>query len=81
MQLVYYLVHKYYPTYAKDEDIIQSGMLGLVKAANNYDDSKSKFSTYAGVVICREIAQELKNREKEKQTISLERLQEDYGEF
>lgn len=81
MQLVYYLVHKYYPRYAKDEDVIQCGMLGLVKAANNYDSSKSKFSTYAGVIICREIAQELKRRENDKQTVSLERLYEDYGEF
>ena len=71
---VYHILHKYYPTYVKDEDIIQCGMLGLVKASQHYDESKGKFSTYAGVIIRREIYKEIKRREKDKNTISYEAL-------
>ena len=76
---VYHMVHKYYPTYANDEDVVQAGMLGLVKAAKNYDATKGKFSTYAGVIIKREIGKELKGREEDKNTLSLEGLIESNG--
>lgn len=79
MPFVYYIIHKHYPTYSKDDDVIQAGMLGLVKAANNYDPEKGKFSTYAGVIIRREIGKELKSREDSKNTISLEGWLESYG--
>lgn len=72
---VYYIIHKYYPTFSKDEDIIQSGMVGLVKAANKFDASKGKFSTYAGVIIKNEIAKELKLRVNDSITIPLSQLQ------
>lgn len=73
---VYYIIHKYYPTFAKDEDIIQSGMVGLVKAANKFDSTKGKFSTYAGVIIKNEIAKELKLRVNDSQTVSLDQLKD-----
>lgn len=55
MNLVYYCVHKYYQSWCKDEDIIQTGMEGLCKAAATWDESKSKFSTYAVRCIRNEI--------------------------
>ena len=55
MKLVYYIVNKYYPSFIKDEDVIQEGMVGLCKAASSWDDSKSKFSTFASVCILNEI--------------------------
>lgn len=76
MPLVHYIIKKYYATYTKDEDIIQSGMLGLVKAAKHYDKTKGKFSTYAAVVIRSEIANELKYRKNDKLNVSLESLRE-----
>ena len=48
MNLVYFVIHKYYPSFSKDEDLIQEGFWGLCKAADMYDESKGfKFSTYA----------------------------------
>ena len=72
MNLVYYIISKYYPTYLYDEDIVQSGMLGLCKAAERFDDTKGKFSTFAGRCIRNEINQEFIRRKPEQKTISLE---------
>lgn len=74
--LVYHIVHTYYPTFAKNEDVIQSGMLGLTKAANKYDESKGKFSTYACVAIRNEINNELKIHMNDSRNVSLEKLME-----
>lgn len=76
IKLVYFLIHKYYPKYIKDEDVIQSGKLGLVQAAKHYDKEKGKFSTYASVIICREIGKELKKRVGDKLNVSYEFLVE-----
>ena len=72
MNLVYSIVSKEYPTYLHDEDIIQSGMLGLCKAADKWDERKSKFSTYAWKCIRNEINQEFINRKPHAGNISLE---------
>jgi RNA polymerase sporulation-specific sigma factor len=78
MNLVYSIVSKEYPTYIHDEDIIQSGMLGLCKAAENWDERKSKFSTYAWRCIRNEINNEFISRKPHSQNISLEtRIGED----
>lgn len=55
MNLVYYLINRYYPNYNKDEDVIQEGMVGLVKAADRWDESKGKFSTFASKCILNQI--------------------------
>jgi len=72
MNLVYYLIHKYYPTYANDEDIVQAGMLGLCKAADSFDESKSMFSTYASRCILNAIKHEFRNRKKHQGVLSLD---------
>lgn len=72
IELVYYIVHKHYPTFVDDEDIIQCGMLGLCKAANTWDENKSTFSTYAGKCIRNEINYEFRNRKKHQGVLSLD---------
>lgn len=72
---VYYIINKYYPTYRYNEDVIQAGMLGLVRAARHYQEEKGKFSTYAGVVIRNEIARQIKWELKEN-TVSLDAILE-----
>lgn len=55
-RLVHYILHKYYPSVEYDEDVIQSGMIGLWIALKNFDESKGfQFSTYATRIICNEI--------------------------
>ncbi len=72
MNLVYGLIHKEYSTYKSDEDIVQCGMVGLCKAAEQWDESKSSFSTYATHCIRNEIRQELRSRSKHKGVLSLD---------
>lgn len=72
MNLVYSIIHRYYPNSVNDEDIIQSGMMGLCYAVNTYDESKSKFSTYAFRCICNAINKEFYSRKKYKNQLSLD---------
>ena len=72
MNLVYSVIHKEYPTYLSDEDIVQCGMLGLVKAADKWDESKAKFSTFAYTCISNEIKREFRRRMKYQGTLSLD---------
>lgn len=72
MNLVYFLIHKYYPTFAADEDIIQVGMMGLCQAANTWDESLSTFSTYASKCILNAICKEFRARKKHHGTLSLD---------
>ena len=72
MNLVYFIIHKYYPNLIRDEDMVQCGMLGLCKAAETWDESKSKFSTYASCCIGYEITKELKRRKRQINAVSLD---------
>lgn len=72
MNLVYHLISKEYPTYLHDEDIVQCGMLGLCKAAERWDEAKSKFSTFAAFCIRSEIQTEFRNRAKHQGVLSLD---------
>jgi RNA polymerase sporulation-specific sigma factor len=72
MGLVYSLIHREYPQYINDEDIVQSGMLGLCKAAERWDESKSKFSNYAWHCIRNAIVDEFKQRATHQGVLSLD---------
>lgn len=72
MNLVYYVLHKSFPTFAKDEDMVQEGMIGLIKAANTYQDGKGKFSTYAYRCIFNTMASYLQQQKCDVDIISLD---------
>lgn len=72
MKLVYFTVNKYYPRHIADEDVIQVGMIGLINAAQMYDESKGAFSTYACKCIRNEINKEFMARKKQIPTLSLD---------
>ena len=72
MKLVYSIIHKRYPSFRYDEDLIQCGMVGLCKAAETWDKNKSKFSTYASSCIMNEIAREFRKRMKHDGVLSLD---------
>lgn len=69
INLVHYIINRYYPTYMKDEDIFQCGCLGLCKAAETWDENKSTFSTYASKCIINSINQEFRYRKKHKPVV------------
>ena len=72
LNLVYFVIHKHYPTFCQDEDIIQTGMVGLCDAANTWNEEKSSFSTYAVICIRNAINLEFRNRKKHNGVLSLD---------
>jgi RNA polymerase sporulation-specific sigma factor len=71
INLVYYVLHKYYRYSETDEDLIQAGMVGLCEAAEKYDQSLGKFSVYAVKGIRNYMSFELKKRKKYANQVSL----------
>lgn len=53
--LVFYTIARYFPNYKTDEDVIQTGMIGLWYACQRYDPAKGVFSSYCIRQIKREI--------------------------
>lgn len=72
MNLVYALISREYPTYLQDEDIIQTGMLGLCMAADKWEESKGKFSSFAYSCIRNAILNEFRRRNKHVGVLSLD---------
>lgn len=66
-KLVHFAIKKYFPSFYGDEDIFQVGWIGLWKACVGYNDSKSKFSTFAVRCIINEISAEVHSRSKQWQ--------------
>ena len=72
MGLVHYVIHKYFPLYMDNQDNIQNGYVGLIKAVDSFDESTGNtFSTYAARCIFNEIAINLRRQNKFAKDISL----------
>jgi RNA polymerase sigma factor (sigma-70 family) len=72
LPLVYYIISREYPTFIGDEDLAQSASLGLCQAAENWEETKGLFSTYAGRCIRNEINKEFIRRKPHSKNISLQ---------
>lgn len=72
MKLVHFVIAKNYPKYIYDTDIVSVGYLGLCRAVTTWDESKSKFSTYAVKCIRNEIRGEFKSRSRNYVPLSLD---------
>lgn len=72
MNLVHYIIHKYFPQYITNQDVIQNGYVGLIKAVDSFDESAGNaFSTYAARYIFNEVAMDLRRQNKYAKDISL----------
>lgn len=73
VKLVPFVLWKYYPAFARDEDLIQDGLLALWKACVAYDESRSNaFSTFAVFCIRNGINMALRRRSRWMHTESLD---------
>ena len=72
LKLVHAVIWKYYPSFGRDDDLHSCATIGLCQAAMTWDESKSKFTTYACSCIRNAIRNELRDRRKQLETISLE---------
>ncbi len=74
MGLVYFVVNRYYPTYSRDQDLIQVGMVGLCQAAEAWDENKGQFTTLAVSAIHNAIKNEFRFRSKQAPTVSMNKV-------
>jgi RNA polymerase sporulation-specific sigma factor len=73
MKLVHAVINRLFPAYRTDDDVIAEGLLGLVKAANTFDeDSSVAFSTYAFCAIRNEIISYLRRERRFADVLSLD---------
>ena len=57
----------YYMAGADEDDVVQEGMIGLLKAIRQYDPEKeASFATFAGVCITRQIISAIRMADREK---------------
>jgi len=64
MKLVHFILHKEFPGYADDEDMIQACTIALWKAIQNYDPQKGTFCTFACYCIHMQALCEIRVRKK-----------------
>lgn len=73
IRLVYYIAQKYLGTYNDLEELASIGKIGIIKAAQSYDESKGiKFATYASRCISNEILMFLRKQKVNVSIISLD---------
>ena len=65
---------KYYLIGAEQEDLLQEGILGLLKAIKFYDETKSSFSSFAFLCIRREMISAIRKANTQKNSILNEAL-------
>jgi len=72
LRLVAHIIKKYYQNDSSGDDLVSIGTIGLIKAINTFDISKSiKLSSYASRCIENEILMHFRNNRKSAQDISL----------
>lgn len=62
LKLVNHVIWKKYPMYGKDDDMFQVCCIGLIKAADSFEESHGCFSNWAIHCIDNTIKMELRNR-------------------
>lgn len=70
--LVYYVISKKYPSRTRDEDFRQIGFMALWRAVLTYNESISKFATYAIKCITNEYGKECRAESMMKRRINNE---------
>lgn len=65
-ELIKKVIWHRYPSFIRDEDVLQAGAVGWVKAYNNYDSTKGSFEAYAYSCIRNEIRAHFKRELKEQ---------------
>lgn len=73
-KLLSFNAQKYYLVGAEQEDLVQEGILGLLKAIKFYDETKSSFSSFAFLCIRREMISAIRKANTQKQMVLNEAL-------
>ena len=68
--LVWHSIKNYVKSAIGDDDVYQIGCMGLIKAAQNYDPSRSSFATFAVKCIVGEIYKYFRHQRSVKETMN-----------
>ena len=68
-KLLSFNAQKYYLVGAEQEDLVQEGILGLLKAIKFYDETKSSFSSFAFLCIRREMISAIRKANTQKNMV------------
>ena len=80
MNLVYFIIRRYFPGYIGNEDLVQEGMIGLIRAVDTWDESVGKFSTLASICIRNSILHYFRRENKQPKCLSLDvTYSDEYG--
>ena len=72
LRLVAHIVRKYYSGSRAQEDLISVGSIGLVKAVDSFDNTKTtKFATYAAKCIQNEVLMFFRSQKKQAGEVSI----------
>lgn len=71
MRLVAHIVKKYSRPGREMDDLVSVGTIGLIKAVDNFEESKGRLATYAARCIDNEILMMLRSEKKKMREISL----------
>ena len=73
LRLVAHIIKKYYTQAANQEDLISIGTIGLIKAVDTYDCTRTtRFASYASRCIENELRMQLRHTRREAGTVSLQ---------
>ena len=73
-RLLSFNAQKYYLVGAEKEDLVQEGILGLLKAIKFYDETKSSFTSFAFLCIRREMISAIRKANTQKHMVLNEAL-------
>lgn len=69
--LAYWLIGKEFPSLTTDEDVQQEALIGLWRACTAYDESQTRFATFAAVCIRNQILQYLRGVNKYNKLVAV----------
>lgn len=81
VKLVFFVINKFFPCYAQDEDMISIGTMGLLKAAQKWTPEKGKFSTLAVTAIKHQIGLEIQKSKRQLRDDSKNRFENDSDKY
>lgn len=82
IRLVHYVIHRNFPSiYTDYDDVFQEGCIGLLKAADGFDETKGEFRNYAYASILNQVRDYFRRNKQEVEILSLDyEMSHDEGE-
>lgn len=71
LPVVFWCVSNFSPPESEKDDLVQEGVIGLIKAIRTYDNESSSFNTYASLCIKRSVISALRKLNRQNRVIQM----------